>query len=160
MKLIFDYEESISDHVPRIKKQNGNKNNNTENRHFLADLPNDLARKELPLPNVSEVEVVRHYTNMSRMNYGVDLGFYPLGSCTMKYNPKINEDVASLEGFSQLHPLSHESCIQGSLQLMWELERDFNKITGMDAFSLQPAAGAQGELTRGDDNQGLLQTKA
>ena len=82
---------------------------------------------------------------MSRMNYGIDLGFYPLGPCTMKYNPKINEDVARLEGFSQLHPLSHESCIQGSLQLMWELEQDFNKITGMDAFSLQPAAGAQGE---------------
>jgi glycine dehydrogenase subunit 2 len=115
MKLIFEYEESISGHVPSIKKQNGNKNeakNNNENRDFLANLPSDLARKELPLPNVSEVDVVRHYTNMSRMNFGVDLGFYPLGSCTMKYNPKINEDVARLEGFSQLHPLSDESCIQ------------------------------------------------
>ncbi|MGA8564665.1 MAG: hypothetical protein WB587_07905, partial [Nitrososphaeraceae archaeon] len=158
MKLIFEYEENISDHVPGIKKQNGNsnknKNNKTENRDFLADLPSDLARKELPLPNVSEVEVVRHYTNMSRMNFGIDLGFYPLGSCTMKYNPKINEDVARLEGFSQLHPLSDESCIQGSLQLMWELEQEFNKITGMDAFSLQPAAGAQGELL------GVMITKA
>ena len=103
-------------------------------------------RKELPLPNVSEITVVRHYTNISRKNFGVDLGFYPLGSCTMKYNPKINEDIASLDGFMDLHPLSHESCTQGSLQLMWELEQDLKKITGMDAFSLQPAAGAQGEL--------------
>lgn len=156
MKLIFEYEESISGHVPGIQEKNGNKNKNNkaENRDFLADLPTDLARKELPLPNVSEVEVVRHYTNMSRMNFGIDLGFYPLGSCTMKYNPKINEDVARLDGFSQLHPLSPESCIQGSLQLMWELEQEFNKITGMDAFSLQPAAGAQGELL------GVMITKA
>jgi glycine dehydrogenase subunit 2 len=88
MKLIFEYEENISGHVPIIKKKNGNKNNNknnkTENKEFLAELPTDLTRKELPLPNVSEVEVVRHYTNMSRMNFGIDLGFYPLGSCTMK----------------------------------------------------------------------------
>src|SRR4029079_9027710 len=131
MKLIFEYEESISGHVPSIIKQNGNSNKNknknkTENRDFLAELPTDLARKEMPLPNVSEIDVVRHYTNMSRMNFGIDLGFYPLGSCTMKYNPKINEDVARLEGFSQLHPLSPENCIQGSLQLMWELEQDFN----------------------------------
>ena len=163
MKLIFEYEENISGHVPRIQKVNTDKKDkdrdkNDENREFLADLPSDLARKELRLPNVGEVDVVRHYTNMSRMNFGIDLGFYPLGSCTMKYNPKINEDMARLEGFSQLHPLSHESCIQGSLQLMWELEQDFNKITGMDAFSLQPAAGAPGVVAAGG-NERILQAQ-
>jgi glycine dehydrogenase subunit 2 len=152
MKSIFEYEESITGHVPDIDYDDDT--NNSENRNPLASLPEDLLRKELPLPNVSEVDVVRHYTNMSRKNYGVDLGFYPLGSCTMKYNPKINEDIARLEGFSELHPLSNENCVQGSLQLMWELEYDFKQITGMDAFSLQPAAGAQAELL------GVMITKA
>jgi len=143
MKLIFEYEESITGHLPDAgmdELRNGKEGD------LLAGLPDDLIRKELPLPNVSEVDVIRHYTNMSRKNFGIDNGFYPLGSCTMKYNPKINEDIARLEGFTQLHPLSHESCNQGSLQLMWELEQYFNKLTGMDAFSLQPAAGSQGEL--------------
>lgn len=159
MKLIFEYEEGITGHVPAIqdKGERAGNNNIIESEveeDVLFGLPKELVRKELPLPNVSEVDVVRHYTNMSRMNYGADLGFYPLGSCTMKYNPKINEDVARLEGFMQLHPLSPESCIQGSLQLIWELEQDFKKITGMDAFSLQPAAGSQGELL------GVMITKA
>src|SRR5919112_596516 len=142
MKLIFEYEEQATNHVPDVvdDKHQG------EEEGILVGLPRDVIRKELPLPNVSEINVVRHYTNISRMNFGVDLGFYPLGSCTMKYNPKINEDIARLDGFKDLHPLSHESCIQGSLQLMWELEQDLKKITGMDAFSLQPAAGAHGEL--------------
>ncbi|MGA7691886.1 MAG: aminomethyl-transferring glycine dehydrogenase subunit GcvPB, partial [Nitrososphaeraceae archaeon] len=87
-------------------------------------------------------------------NYGIDIGFYPLGSCTMKYNPRVNEDIARLDGFQNLHPLSHEDCNQGSLQLMWELEQDLKTITGMDAFSLQPAAGAQAELL------GVMMTKA
>ena len=147
MKLIFEYEEETTEHVPDV---DDNKEREREGKAAAEDitieLPKDLMRKELPLPNVSEINVVRHYTNISRMNFGVDLGFYPLGSCTMKYNPKINEDMASLDGFKDLHPLSHDSCIQGSLQLMWELEQDLMKITGMDAFSLQPAAGAQGEL--------------
>ena len=81
----------------------------------LTGLPRYLLRKDLPLPNVSEINVVRHYTNLSRMNFGVDIGFYPLGSCTMKYNPKVNEDISKLDGFRELHPLSHESCIQGAL---------------------------------------------
>jgi len=119
MKLIFEYEESISGHVPDASNDDFS---NGEVQDFLADLPRDLIRKELPLPNVSEVNVIRHYSNMSRKNFGVDFGFYPLGSCTMKYNPKINEDIARLEGFMQLHPLSHQSCIQGSLQMMWKLE--------------------------------------
>ncbi|MFZ0202160.1 MAG: aminomethyl-transferring glycine dehydrogenase subunit GcvPB [Nitrososphaeraceae archaeon] len=91
---------------------------------------------------------------MSHLNYGIDIGFYPLGSCTMKYNPRVNEDIARLDGFQNLHPLSHEDCNQGSLQLMWELEQDLKTITGMDAFSLQPAAGAQAELL------GVMMTKA
>ena len=150
MKLIFEYEEQATNHVPDVvdDKHQG------EEEDILVGLPRDVIRKELPLPNVSEINVVRHYTNISRMNFGVDLGFYPLGSCTMKYNPKINEDVARLDGFKDLHPLSNESCIQGSLQVMWELEQDLKKITGMDAFSLQPAAGAQGELL------GVMITKA
>ena len=145
MKLIFEYEEETTGHVPEVD-DNKEREGGRKADDITIELPKDLIRKELSLPNVSEINVVRHYTNISRMNFGVDLGFYPLGSCTMKYNPKINEDMASLNGFKDLHPLSHESCIQGSLQLMWELEQDLKKITGMDAVSLQPAAGAQSEL--------------
>jgi glycine dehydrogenase subunit 2 len=97
--------------------------------------------------NLSEVEVIRHYTLLSRRNFGVDLGFYPLGSCTMKYNPKINEEMAKLEGFSLIHPLQPESTVQGALQLMFELEKMLSEICGFERFSLQPAAGAHGELT-------------
>ncbi len=132
MKLIFEYEEQNTGHL--------------SDEDISIVLPRDLTRNELPLPNVSEIDVIRHYTNLSKKNYGVDVGFYPLGSCTMKYNPKINEDVAGLEGFRDLHPLSGDDCVQGSLQLMWELEQHLKEITGMDAFSLQPAAGAQSEL--------------
>ncbi len=134
MKLIFEYEEETTEHVPDVDENKereqggGGKKEATAAEDITIELPKDLMRKELPLPNVSEINVVRHYTNISRMNFGVDLGFYPLGSCTMKYNPKINEDMASLDGFKNLHPLSHESCIQGSLQLMWELEQDLKKI--------------------------------
>src|SRR6266511_2723324 len=98
------------------------------------------------LPEVSEVDVVRHYSRLSQMNYGVDTHFYPLGSCTMKYNPKINEDMARLAGFARLHPLTPESAAQGALRLMHELSRDLAEVSGMDHVSLQPAAGAQGEL--------------
>ncbi len=97
--------------------------------------------------NLSEVEVIRHYTWLSRRNFGVDLGFYPLGSCTMKYNPKVNEEMAKLEGFSLIHPLQPESTVQGALQLMFELEKMLCEICGFERFSLQPAAGAHGELT-------------
>src|ERR671925_501016 len=158
MKLIFEYDENDSKHVPDIQDNNDYYDDNNGKKLVKPDirveLPNDLLRKELPLPNVSELTVVRHYTNMSQLNFGVDLGFYPLGSCTMKYNPKVNEDIARLHGFQNLHPLSHEDCNQGSLQLMWELEQDLKIITGMDAFSLQPAAGAQSELL------GVMITKA
>ena len=100
---------------------------------------------KLELPELGEVDVVRHYTNLSRRNFGVDNGFYPLGSCTMKYNPKINEEVAGL--FEDMHPLLDEDMCQGSLRLMYDLERCLCEICGMDAFTLQPAAGAHGELT-------------
>jgi glycine dehydrogenase subunit 2 len=98
------------------------------------------------LPEVSEFDVVRHYSRLSQMNFGVDTHFYPLGSCTMKYNPKINEDMARLPGFARLHPLTPDAFAQGALQLMHALASDLAEIAGMDAVSLQPAAGAQGEL--------------
>ncbi len=118
-----------------------------------ALIPEEYAAKAaLPLPEVAEIDVVRHYTNLSRRNFGVDNGFYPLGSCTMKYNPKINEEVATL--FDGLHPLADEDCAMGALRLMAELERALCAITGFDKFTLQPAAGAHGELT------GLMLIKA
>ena len=111
-------------------------------------IPADYLRDgELNLPEVSEVDVIRHYTNLSNKNYGVDTGFYPLGSCTMKYNPKINEDMAGLDGFTNMHPYQTEGCAQGSLQLMYELSGSLSEIAGMDSTTLQPAAGAHGELT-------------
>jgi glycine dehydrogenase subunit 2 len=115
-------------------------------------LSNELIREDLLLPEVSEVDVVRHYTALSRRNFGVDNGFYPLGSCTMKYNPKVNEDVAGLSGFTDCHPLQPYN--QGCLKLMYHLEKMLCEICGMDAFTLQPAAGAHGELT------GLMMVKA
>ena len=110
-------------------------------------IPKEMLRETNNLPEVGEVDVVRHYTALSRINYGVDNGFYPLGSCTMKYNPKINEVAASLQGFAGAHPLQQQELSQGSLQLMHELEGYLCQITGFRRFSLQPAAGAQGELT-------------
>ena len=98
-------------------------------------------------PDLSEVDVVRHYTRLSQWNFGVDTGMYPLGSCTMKYNPKINERQAALPGFADAHPLLPAELSQGALELMWHLERYLAEITGMDAVTLQPAAGAHGELT-------------
>jgi len=109
------------------------------------DLPANLLRKDLPLPQVSEVEVLRHFIELSTRNYGVDSGFYPLGSCTMKYNPRLNEDMARLPGFAQVHP--YQPVIEGAVELMGELAHDLAEITGMDAVTLQPAAGAHGELT-------------
>src|ERR1035437_6802251 len=103
-------------------------------------------RTDLDLPEVAEVDLVRHYTNLSRRNFGVDLGFYPLGSCTMKYNPKVNENAAALPGFTGLHPYAHDELAQGNLQLMDEMQQYLCNIFGMAAFTLQPAAGAHGEL--------------
>jgi len=111
-------------------------------------IPKDLmGTAPLDMPQVSEVDIVRHYTNLSSKNYSVDTGFYPLGSCTMKYNPKINEVVASYDGFKNIHPLQPEETVQGALEVMYELRKALEKITGMYEVSLQPAAGAHGELT-------------
>jgi glycine dehydrogenase subunit 2 len=106
-----------------------------------------LLRADLNLPELSEVDIVRHYTRLSQRNFGVDMGFYPLGSCTMKYNPKINENVAGLQGFTSLHPYVPEAAAQGNLQLLHELAGFLSEICGMADFTLQPAAGAHGELT-------------
>ena len=111
-----------------------------------SELPLSLIRSEhAELPEVSEVDVIRHYTNLSQKNYAVDLGIYPLGSCTMKYNPKINEEAARLPVFSEIHPCQPAETVQGALQLMAELEEMLCEITGMSAFTMQPSAGAQGE---------------
>lgn len=111
-------------------------------------IPNEYIRMEEPnLPEVSELDIMRHYTALSKRNHGVDSGFYPLGSCTMKYNPKINEDVARLPGFAHVHPLQDERTVQGSLELMYDLMEQLKEITGMDEVTLQPAAGAHGEWT-------------
>ncbi|MFQ5901282.1 MAG: aminomethyl-transferring glycine dehydrogenase subunit GcvPB [Thermodesulfobacteriota bacterium] len=118
-------------------------------------IPTDYLRDEIEgFPEVSELEVVRHFTRLSSWNYGVDTGFYPLGSCTMKYNPRVNEDIAGFSGFSKSHPYQPSDLSRGALQLMYELEGCLSEISGMDAVTLQPAAGAQGELT------GMLMVRA
>ncbi len=109
-------------------------------------LPTSLVRENLPLPELSEADVVRHFIHLSSFNYGIDVGFYPLGSCTMKYNPKINEETARLPGFTGTHPLQPEVTIQGNLALMYQLQEFLKEISGFAAISLQPSAGAQGEL--------------
>ena len=110
-------------------------------------LPQDYLRADLPLPELSENQVVRHYVRLSQLNYAIDTGFYPLGSCTMKYNPKVNERVARLPGFADIHPLQAPATVQGAMQLMYELQGMLAEIAGFAAVSLQPSAGAQGELT-------------
>ena len=136
-------------------------------RHDLPvpDVPAGLRREQPPrLPEVSEPELVRHFTGLTTRNFGVDTGFYPLGSCTMKHNPRVNEVVVRLPGFADLHPLQEEEGAQGALELMWRLQQILAEVCGLDAVSLQPAAGSQGELTglmlmhayfadRGEDEQ-------
>ena len=115
----------------------------------LSDmLPDAFIRKDAAaLPEVSELDIMRHYTALSNRNHGVDTGFYPLGSCTMKYNPKINEAVARIPGFANIHPLQDESSVQGAMEIAYDLQVHLSEITGMDEVTLQPAAGAQGEWT-------------
>lgn len=121
----------------------------------LSRIPADQLRTDGPhLPEVAEPELTRHYVNLSQLNYAVDTGFYPLGSCTMKFNPKVNEWAARLAGFAELHPFAPDELAQGTLQLLWELEQALAEIGGMRAVTLQPAAGAQGELT------GILMVRA
>ncbi|MFO7678179.1 MAG: aminomethyl-transferring glycine dehydrogenase subunit GcvPB [Thermoplasmatota archaeon] len=118
-------------------------------------LPNQLQRTTaINIPLIDETQIVRHFFRLSQMNYGIDTGMYPLGSCTMKYNPKICNDISMWDCFSMTHPNQDQSTVQGNLQIIYELEHLLGKITGMDAFTLQPAAGSQGEFT------GLLLTRA
>ena len=155
MKLIFERsqpgrrggEVPRYDHLPRV------------------DVPDGLRRIEPPrLPELSEPEILRHFTALSNRNFGIDTGFYPLGSCTMKYNPRINERLVALPGFAHLHPHQEEEGAQGALELMWRLQEILAEVTGLHAVSLQPAAGSQGEITglmlmhayfadRGEDEQ-------
>jgi glycine dehydrogenase subunit 2 len=131
----------------------------------VPEVPEELRRAEPPrLPEIAEPDLVRHFTELSSRNFGIDTGFYPLGSCTMKHNPRVNERLAALPGFRDLHPHQEEDGAQGALRLCWELQEVLAEITGLDAVSLQPAAGSQGELTglmlmhayfadRGEDEQ-------
>ena len=121
----------------------------------VPDLPETFSRKKAPrLPQLSENDISRHYTALAGRTHGVNNGFYPLGSCTMKYNPKINEELASLPGFTAIHPLQPEHTVQGAMQVLFQAEQALCEITGMDAMTFQPAAGAHGEFT------GLLLIKA
>ncbi|MBA3634732.1 MAG: aminomethyl-transferring glycine dehydrogenase subunit GcvPB, partial [Acidobacteria bacterium] len=112
-------------------------------------LPKELRRDDDldGVPEVSEVDVIRHFTRMSTWNFSIDLGMYPLGSCTMKYNSRLNEKVARIAGFANLHPLAPVAGAQGALALIYKLQEDLAEITGLPGISLQPAAGAQGEMT-------------
>lgn len=133
----------------------------------IAELiPESLLReKPAELPEVYEVDVIRHYTELSRRNFGIDNGFYPLGSCTMKYNPKINEDIARFPGFAKIHPYQPVESIQGALEMLYTLQNDLAALTGMDQVTLQPAAGAHGEWTglmlirAYHENRGEVRTK-
>ena len=124
-------------------------------KHSRPDEPVDLAglipaklqREHLAIPNLAEHDVVRHFTRLSQMNFGIDTGFYPLGSCTMKFNPKFTEELAALPTVARIHPDQDESTVQGALRLLYELQHMLATIAGMDAVTLQPAAGAQGEYT-------------
>lgn len=138
-KIIFE-KSNNSDGI-NISKFNENIDQNTDfiNKKFLRTIP-------INLPQLSELETLRHYKELSDKNFCIEKGFYPLGSCTMKYNPKVNEMLANLEGFTNLHPLQDDEDSQGALELMYNLQNTLREITGMDAISLQPAAGAHGEL--------------
>ncbi len=112
-----------------------------------VEIPEELRRKDLEFPEVSEPQVIRHFLHLSQMSYGVDTGTYPLGSCTMKYNLKISEIVTKFPGLAYIHPYQDERTVQGALKILYELQEMTARITGMDAVSLQPSAGAHGEFT-------------
>ncbi len=121
--------------------------NDIEEYDLAAELPAHLVRREpAALPEVSELQLLRHYTQLSNKNFGIESGPYPLGSCTMKYNPKVNEDIANLDGFANIHPSQSPKTAQGALELMYNMQNHLAEILGMDQVSLQPAAGAHGEL--------------
>lgn len=117
-----------------------------EGKPLATFLPRDVLRDDLPLPDNSELDVVRHYTQLSQRTFGIDLGFYPLGSCTMKYNPRVNDAIVARPEFAELHPFTPDELAQGALRVMYELERSLSSLFGMAAFSLNPSAGAHAEL--------------
>src|SRR5579872_4269896 len=128
--------------------QDGRANRYVPSGAPLTDfLPQDVLRSDLPLPDNSELDVVRHFTRLSQRTFGIDVGFYPLGSCTMKYNPRVNDAMANLPQIRDLHPYAPDELAQGALAIMWELERSLSSLFGMTAFSLNPAAGAHAELS-------------
>lgn len=135
--------------LKEISKKGSNKFDIEDDLSFfeVKELDKVYLRDEVEVPDVSEIDLIRHFVSLSKLNYGVDTGFYPLGSCTMKYNPKINEEIAKKEDFLYLHPLLSIEYIQGTLKILWEMQEFLKEITGMDAFTLQPAAGAHGEYT-------------
>lgn len=135
--------------LKEISKKGSNKFDIEDDLSFfeVQELDKDYLRDEVEVPDVSEIDLIRHFVSLSKLNYGVDIGFYPLGSCTMKYNPKINEEIAKKEDFLYLHPLISIEYVQGTLKILWEMQEFLKEITGMDAFTLQPAAGAHGEYT-------------
>jgi len=140
------YDEPLLNEFTEVKK---------EKKPWVEGIPKSLQRiKEIDIPNLDETQVARHFHHLSQMNYGADTGIYPLGSCTMKYNPKLCEQIASWDKFANTHPYQDISTVQGNLQIMFELERLLCELTGMDYFCLQPAAGAHGELL------GMLLTRA
>ena len=142
MKTIFEKTSGVGNDYVSVK------GDSLDIKELEQLIPANLLRKEsIGLPQLSELEVMRHYKELSDRNFCIEKGFYPLGSCTMKYNPKVNELLASLEGFTNLHPLQSDEDSQGALELMYNLQEKLKYITGMDAISLQPAAGAHGELT-------------
>ncbi len=143
-KIIFQYTSEPAQYIPATS--GADQGLDIPDR-FLADQPAEL-------PAASELDVIRHFTNLSRLNYGVDAGFYPLGSCTMKYNPKINESIADLPGLAGTHPYQDEDHLQGALEIMYKLEEFLKTVSGFNAVTLQPAAGAHGEIT------GILLIKA
>jgi len=137
MKLIFE------------KSQSGRRGGELPRYELPAAVVPEELRREAPprLPELAEPEIVRHFTELSTRNFGIDTGFYPLGSCTMKHNPRVNERVVMLPGFRDLHPLQEEDAAQGALELMWRLQEILAEVAGLPAVTLQPAAGSQGELT-------------
>src|SRR5213080_4632758 len=154
MKLIFK------------KSQPGRRGGEIPRQDLPAvEVPEELRRRNPPrLPELAEPEIVRHFSELATRTFGIDTGFYPLGSCTMKHNPRVNERVVALPGFRDLHPLQEEEGAQGALELMWRLQEILAEVAGLPAVSLQPAAGSQGELTglmlmhayfadRGEDEQ-------
>lgn len=138
-ELIYEkYSHNDGSWLPRLARPQ---------KEILADLPAALTRKSEPkLPTVSELDVVRHFTGLSQKNFCIDTNFYPLGSCTMKYNPKVLDAIAASTAFSQIHPYQDEEQVQGALRMLFEMQKLLSEITGMDEFTLQPAAGAHGEF--------------